>query len=91
MPEKIWSVELSKSILKALERLGKTASSRILDRLEKLADMENPLRHKDVRALEGKLKGFYRLRVGKYRIIFEMDSENRRIGLLAIVPRGKGY
>ncbi len=91
MPEKIWSVELPKSTLKALERLGKTASSRILDRLEELGDVENPLRHKDVRPLEGKLKGFYRLRVGKYRIIFELDRENRRIGLLAIVPRGKGY
>jgi mRNA interferase RelE/StbE len=91
MPEKVWSVELSKSTLKALEHLGKTASSRILDRLGELGDAENPLRHKDVRPLEGKLKGFYRLRVGKYRIIFELDRENRRIGLLAVVPRGKGY
>ena len=91
MPEKIWSVELSKSSLKALERLGKIASSRILDGLQELEDTKNPLRHKDVRPLEGKLKGFYRLRVGEYRIIFELDSENRRIGLLAIVPRGKGY
>lgn len=91
MPEKVWSVELSKSALKALEPLGKTVSSRILDRLEELGGAENPLRHKNVRALEGKLKGFYRLRVGKYRIIFELDPENRRIGLLAIVPKGKGY
>jgi len=91
MPEKLWSVELSKSTLKALERLGKTASSRILDRLGELGDAENPLRLKDLRPLEGKLKGFYRLRVGKYRIIFELDPENRRIGLLVVVPRGKGY
>ena len=91
MPEKIWSVELSKSSLKALDRLGKIAASRILDGLQELGDTENPLRHKDVRPLEGKLKGFYRLRVGEYRFIFELDSENRRIGLLAIVPRGKGY
>lgn len=90
MPEKIWSVELSTSALKALDRLGKTASSRILDRLGELGDAENPLRHKDVRPLEGKLKGFYRLRVGRYLIIFELDPENKRIGLLAIVPRGKG-
>ena len=59
--------------------------------LEELARLENPLRHKDVRSLEGKLKGFYRLRVGEYRAIFELDPENKRIGLLALVPRGKGY
>jgi mRNA interferase RelE/StbE len=91
MLEKAWSVELSKSTLKTLDCLGKRAASRILDRLEELEETENPLRHKDVRPLEGKLKGSYRLRVGEYRIIFELDSESRRIGLLAIVPRGKGY
>ncbi len=91
MSEKNWNVELSKSCLKILERLEKTTSSRILNRLENLEEVENPLRHKDVRALEGKLKGFYRLRVGEYRVIFELDSEERRIGVLAIVPRGKGY
>jgi mRNA interferase RelE/StbE len=91
MPEKNWHVELSRSSLKALKRLEKTPSSRILDRLEKLGEAENPLRDKDVRPLEGKLKGFYRLRVGEYRIIFELDPDNRRIGLLAIVPRGRGY
>jgi mRNA interferase RelE/StbE len=91
MREKKWSVELSKSCLKALERLEKTVSCRILDHLEALGNTENPLRHKDVRPLEGKLKGFYRCRVGEYRILFELDSEEKRIGVLAIVPRGKGY
>jgi mRNA interferase RelE/StbE len=91
MSEKSWSVEFSKSALKALERLDKTVSPRILDYLESLAETENPLRHKDVRSLEGKLKAFYRLRVGEYRVIFELDAENRRIGVLAIVPRGRAY
>ena len=91
MPEKLWRVEFSKSSLKALERLGKRASTRILAALEELGGQENPLRHKDVRPLEGKLKGFHRLRVGEYRIIFELDLENKRLGLLALVPRGKGY
>jgi mRNA interferase RelE/StbE len=88
MSEKSWSVEFSKSALKALERLDKTVSPRILDYLESLAETENPLRHKDVRSLEGKLKAYYRLCVGEYRVIFELDVENRRIGVLAIVPRG---
>ena len=91
MPEKSWSVELSKSAIKALAHLEKTAAIRILDRLEELGRTENPLRHKDVRSLDGKLKGFYRFRVGEYRVIIELDTENRRIGVLAIVPRGQGY
>jgi mRNA interferase RelE/StbE len=91
MSEKSWSVEFSKSALKDLERSGKPISLRILDNLEKLSKAENPLRHKDVRSLEGKLRAFYRLRVGEYRVIFEIDAENRRIGVLAIVPRGRAY
>ncbi len=91
MQEKNWDVELSQSSLKALQRLGTKVSSRILNRLEGLGNLGNPLRYKDVRALEGKLKGFYRLRIGAYRVIFELDGENRRIGVLAIVARGKAY
>jgi mRNA-degrading endonuclease RelE of RelBE toxin-antitoxin system len=91
MPEKSWRVELSKSSLKSLKKLDKHVSGRILDRLEELGGLENPLRHKDVRPLEGKLRSFLRFRVGEHRIIFEIDSPNRRIGVLAIVARTNGY
>lgn len=53
--------------------------------------MENPLRHKDVRSLEGKLRGYHRLRIGEYRAVFELDTEGGRIGVLAVIPRGEGY
>jgi len=91
MPEKSWSVELSRSALKALDQLERKTSLRILDRLEELGQCDNPLRHKDVRALEGKLKPYYRFRVGEYRVIFELDPEYKRIGILAIAPRSKIY
>ena len=91
MPEKRWSVELSHSALKSLRHLPKAISLKIVDHLDVLAEAENPLSHKDIRSLEGKLKGYYRFRVGEYRIIIELDSDGRRIGVLAVIPRGKGY
>jgi mRNA-degrading endonuclease RelE of RelBE toxin-antitoxin system len=91
MPEKRWAAELSKSSLKTLGRIEGAAAFRILDRLEELASAENPFHHKDVRALEGKLRGYHRLRVGEYRAILELDRKNKRIGVLAIVPRGQAY
>jgi mRNA interferase RelE/StbE len=91
MPRKNWRVELSKDALKYLKKLNKSTSERILDSLEKLGKAENPLLHKDVRPLAGKLKGFYRIRVGTFRIIFELDSTKKRIGVHAIVPRGNAY
>jgi len=42
----------------------------------------NSLRHRgeekgEIRALEGDLEGFYRLRIGRYRIIFSYRRERR--------------
>ena len=91
MPEKSWKVELSKDSLKYLKKLNKKTSQKILTSLEDLESPESPLSHKNVRPLVGKLKGFYRLRIGGFRIIFELDRENKRIGVLLIIPRGNAY
>ncbi len=91
MPEKNWKLELSKDSLKYLRKLGRGSGLRILERLEELGKTENPIFHKDVRPLAGKLRGFYRLRIGDLRVIFEIDWTLKRIGVLAIVPRGNAY
>jgi mRNA interferase RelE/StbE len=91
MPEKNWSVEFSRSSLKSIKKSERSIRQRILDRLEEHGTLENPLRHKDVRPLEGKLDGFYRFRIGEYRLIFELDPIQRRLGVLAIFSRGAGY
>ena len=36
------------------------------------------LEHGDIRALEGELEGFYRLRVQRYRLIFHYDLQRDR-------------
>lgn len=91
MPEKKWRVELSKDAIKYLKKLDKNASQRILDSLEKLETPETHLFNKDVRPLVGKLRGFLRLIVGTFRIIFELDNLKKRIGVHVIVPRGNAY
>jgi mRNA-degrading endonuclease RelE of RelBE toxin-antitoxin system len=87
MPEKNWNVELSKRALKHLERLGQKNRNRILRNLEELEGMNNPLLHRNVKPLIGKLRGFHRLRLGDFRIIFELDRKKRRIGIHIIVSR----
>jgi mRNA interferase RelE/StbE len=86
-----WRVELSRSARKSLGHLEDKTALRILDGLEDLGGIDNPLSHKDVRALEGKLRSFYRFRVGEYRVIFELESGRKRIGILAIVTRSQAY
>lgn len=91
MSKKNWKVELSKDSIKYLKKLNKKTSQRLLTSLEALETPENPLSHKDVRPLVGKLRGFYRFRVGEFRLIFKLDSAQKRIGILSIIPRGNAY
>lgn len=77
MREIKWETELSKDWRKHLEKLGKRSSLRIRDELEELGKTENSTFHKDVRPLTGKLKEFYRLRIGDLRVIFEIDWKRK--------------
>ena len=69
--------------------MEKPIQIRIRNGIKQLEELENPLRHKDVRDLEGKFQGYYRLRIGEYRLIFELDSAHKKIGIHAVGPRGK--
>jgi mRNA interferase RelE/StbE len=91
MPEKSWRIELSGDSLKQLRKLRKGDRRRILDKLAELEFGDHPAFHRDVRPLAGKLKGFYRLRCGDFRMIFEIDREGKRIGILAVIHRGDAY
>lgn len=91
MQEKNWKVELSREAWRYLEKLEKRVVLRITNHLENLGKTENPSFHKKVKPLIGKLKGFYRMRIGDLRVIFEIDWKNKRIGVLTIVPRGNAY
>ncbi len=91
MRKKKWRVELSKPALKHLEKLEARKSQKILNVLEGLEKLDNPILHENVRPLVGKLKGYYRLRIADHRIIFELDKRDKRIGVHIIVHRGSAY
>ena len=58
------------------------------DRLKKLNEMRDDPFQGDVQPLKGKQhKGRYRKRVGRYRIIFTPDHDNRVVEVYAILPR----
>ncbi|WP_022853032.1 type II toxin-antitoxin system RelE family toxin [Thermodesulfatator atlanticus] len=45
----------------------------------------------DVKRLKGEWKGFLRLRIGRVRVIFKLDSENKVIEIYKAGFRGKIY
>lgn len=50
-----------------------------------------PFTELDIKKMKGEWEGFYRLRVGKNRVIFMVNIDNRDIDIYAIGARGDVY
>ena len=86
-----WSIRVSSIAEKYFKRLDKKLQRKIKEKLRALSRQQNPLENVQVRALTGELKGFYRLRIGDYRIIFALLEEEKVIAIVNILPRGDAY
>lgn len=80
-----WTVKVSRSSAKALERINAPDRKKLIEFIEEtLPNLENP-RTKG-KELKGKLKGYWRYRVGNYRLICEIQD-----GYLIIVVVDLGH
>ena len=59
----------------------------MIERIENLR--ETPITH-DTKTVEGS-KGLFRVRVGDYRILYEVDYRNNLIGIIKIDKRPRVY
>jgi mRNA-degrading endonuclease RelE of RelBE toxin-antitoxin system len=72
-----------------LERLPAAVRGRLLDTFDQLARWPN--HDCDVRKLSGPFKGLWRVRVGDYRALFDVDATNRRITITRTGKRQRVY
>ena len=86
--KRIYQVELSPKADRNLERLDKVMASRIVSRLEQLAENADSFGHY---ALTGQWKGYFRLRVGDYRVIYSIDYNAQVIRVQEIGHRREIY
>ncbi len=52
---------------------------------------EAPYEHPNIRRLRGPLAGYFRYRVGDWRVVYEVDEERKTVTILLIVHRSKAY
>ena len=52
---------------------------------------QNPYEHPSIKRLRGSLSGYSRYRVGDWRVVYEVNEEERAITILLIVHRSKAY
>lgn len=85
-----WKVEFSDVAAGSLSCLDKEAMRRIRTYLEtRLATDENPRRFG--KALQGNLSGYWRYRVGDYRIICDIQDESVRVLVIDLGHRSRIY
>ncbi len=84
----MYTVEYSKAALKTLNRLPRNLVARLLDKMDNIA--KDPFApHGNVKSLKG--SSHYRLRVGDWRIVYEIQEQRINILVLKIATRGEVY
>lgn len=86
--EQKFRVALSKDALKYYRKLDANTAAK-LDQCFKILE-EDPFGGGDIKPLKG-VKGRYRCRVGKLRVIYGVDLEERIVKVFVILPRGEVY
>ncbi len=82
----IYSVVLPRHCQKALDRLPDEVAERIL---KKLATLETAPRNPDAKKLKG--RPAWRVRVGDYRVIYEIDDSLRQVLVIVVGHRREVY
>jgi len=85
----VYKLRLSIRADKYLTRLDTKTHKRILDRLEILK--ADPYNAKGIKPMSGFLEKRYRLRIGNYRTVYEIDDGGYVVIVLFISPRGDIY
>jgi mRNA interferase RelE/StbE len=85
-----FNVVIKKSALKFISKLPKEERIRIKNALLLLKEDPIPIRLVDVAKLRG-LKNIYRIRVGKIRMIYEINWNNKTIAIHRVSFREHAY
>jgi len=81
----IYKIEIKKSVLKTLRRLDRQTLDKIKIAIDKLAHDPRPFGYKKLVDEEG----LFRIRVGNYRIIYEIHDQILLIMVLRVAKRNE--
>jgi len=85
----LWTLEMTGDARKAFARLDPVVQRRVQTALENLAT--DPRAASNVKALVGSLGGRYRLRVGDYRVVYELIDGRLVVLVIDIAHRREVY
>lgn len=84
-----WRIETSADFDRSLRKLDKTVARRIVDYLEDLLTLEDPRQRG--KGLTADLRGYWRYRVGDYRVVAKIEDTCLVIIALDVAHRSRVY
>ncbi|NJO74153.1 MAG: type II toxin-antitoxin system RelE/ParE family toxin [Leptolyngbyaceae cyanobacterium RM1_406_9] len=90
------AIKFRKTAVKFIEKADLDTISRIQEKLSQLVTTVEeqsiiPFTELDIKKMKGEWEGFYRLRIGKIRLIFTVDVISGDVEVYAIGSRGDIY
>jgi mRNA interferase RelE/StbE len=90
------AVKFRKEAIKFLQKASPEDAARIQSQLSQLLFVIEeqgfiPFADLDIKRMKGEWEGFYRLRVGKIRVIFSISNDSDEIEVYTIGARGDVY
>ena len=84
----MYDLRILATAARELGKLDKSAVQRIIDRVRRLAENLDEIR---LESLKGEFAGLYKLRVGDYRIVYEIIHDEKIIIIHQIGHRSEIY
>ena len=81
-----FSIRIKGSAARQLQRIGKEDRTQLVEAIDRLS--ENPFLGS---ALKGQLRGLRRLRVGSYRVLYELQHGELVVLVLRVAHRREAY
>ena len=90
-PDISWSFKLSSEFMKSIKKIDKKVQGRILEAISKITDSPMSIVGDTIKPLTSNLSGYWRYRIGDYRLIYKPIEETYEILLITFAARGSVY
>lgn len=85
----MYKVQLSLSAEKFYLKCDKNLTKKLIKCFQNLE--KNPRFHPNIKPLKGNYSGYYRYRVGDYRVVYSIDDEVVTVNVILIAHRSRVY
>ena len=90
------AIKFRKNAIKFLEKANLEDAEKIQEKISQLLYFVEeqaiiPFTELDIKKMKGDWEGFYRLRIGKIRIVFTVNTQSGEVEIFTIATRGDVY